>query len=104
MEIRTRDNGGFLEVAISGEMNIYGALDIKAALVKAIEESDGVVLDLSGVSGFDSAGAQLLLLGARESMNAGKKFTVSARSREVESVLGLLNLSGRVESAGGARS
>lgn len=104
MEIRTRNNGGTAEIAISGEMNIYGALDIKAALVKAIEESDGVSLDLSGVSEFDSSGAQLLLLGARESMNAGKKFTIEAVSPEVETVIGLLNISGCVESSGGARS
>jgi len=100
MEIRTLDNNGLAELAISGEMNIYGALEIKAALVKALEEAEAVSLDLSGVSEFDSAGAQLLLLGARESARAGKKFTLAARSPEVDSVIGLLNLSACIESAG----
>lgn len=103
MEIRTQNNGGLAEVAITGEMNIYAALDIKSALMKSIEEAEGVCLDLSGVSEFDSAGVQLLLLGARESAQAGKKFAITAKSAEVDSVMRLLNLTGCVESAGGAR-
>jgi anti-anti-sigma factor len=92
MELRTQKNGNTAEVAITGEMNIYNALELKAALVTAVDGAEAVELDLSGVSEFDSSGAQLLLLARKECELAGKKLTLAARSAPVDSVIGLFNL------------
>lgn len=92
MEINIQKNGGTAEFAVNGEMNIYHAMDLKAALLKSIDEAEAVDLDLSGVSEFDSAGLQLLLLARKECGRAGKKLRLTAKSAPVESVTGLFNL------------
>jgi len=92
MEINIQKNDRMAEVAITGEMNIYNALDLKAALLKTIDEAEAVDLDLSGVSEFDSSGLQLLLLALRQSERGGKQLRFTAKSAPVESVIGLFNL------------
>lgn len=92
MEIRTQISGSTAEVAVTGEMNIYNALELKSALMKSIDDSEAVDLDLSGVSEFDSAGLQILLLARRESERNGKTFNLASKSAPVESVIGLFNL------------
>ena len=94
MEIRVQDNGGLSTVAIEGEMNIYRAVELKAMLMKAIDEADSIGLDLSGVSEFDSAGLQLLLLTWKEAGKNNKKLTFSATSAPVDTVVELFNLGG----------
>lgn len=99
MEINIQKNGRMAEVAITGEMNIYNAMDLKAALLKSIDEAEGVDLDLSGVSEFDSSGLQLLLLARKECERGGKQLKFTAKSASVESVIGLFNLGELFESS-----
>lgn len=98
MEIIIQKNGNTAGVAVGGEMNIYNALELKAALMKSIDESETVELDLSGVSEFDSAGLQLLLLARKECERGGKRLRFTAKSAPVESVIGLFNLGELFES------
>lgn len=94
MESRVLENSGSATVAIEGEMNIYRAIELKAGLMKAIDEAESVELDLSGVSEFDSSGLQLLLLAWKEAGRQNKKLTLSAASAPVDSVVELFNLGG----------
>ena len=94
MEIRVQENSGSATVAIEGEMNIYRAVELKARLMKAIDEAEAVDIDLSGVSEFDSAGLQLLLLAWKEAGRNNKKLSFSATSAPVDSVVALFNLGG----------
>lgn len=98
MEINFQKDGNITGVAVMGEMNIYNALELKAALMKSIDESEAVDLDLSGVSEFDSAGLQLLLLARKECERGGKQLKFTAKSAQVESVIGLFNLGNLFES------
>jgi len=98
MEIRIQKNGSTIEVAVTGEMNIYNALELKAALMKSVDEAEAVDLDLSGVSEFDSAGLQLLMLARKECGRAGKQLRFTAKSAPVEAVTGLFNLGELFES------
>lgn len=98
MEINIQKNGNTAEVAVTGEMNIYHALELKAGLLKSIDEAEAVDLDLSGVSEFDSAGLQLLLLALRQSERGRKQLRFTAKSAPVESVIGLFNLGELFES------
>lgn len=98
MEINIQKNGRIAGVAVTGEMNIYNALELKAALMKSIDESEAIDLDLSGVSEFDSAGLQLLLLARKVSEHGGKQLRFTAKSASVESVIGLFNLGELFES------
>ena len=94
MEMKVQENIGSAAVAIEGEMNIYRAVELKARLMKALDEADSIDLDLSGVSEFDSAGLQLLLLAWKEAGKNNKKLTFSATSAPVDTVVELFNLGG----------
>ena len=94
MEIRIQKNGSTIEVAVTGEMNIYNALELKAALMKSVDEAEAVDLDLSGVSEFDSSGLQIVLLACREAEKNNRKLSVKASSAPVDSVIELFCLGG----------
>ncbi len=56
-------------IRVTGEMTVYTASQIKQPLLDAIADgAANVQLDLSGVSEFDTAGVQLLLLIHREAL------------------------------------
>lgn len=71
------------QLRISGDLSIYHANDIKAALL----DRPGISLDLGGVGEMDSAGLQLLLLAIRD---AGVR--VSTASDAVHEALRLTGL------------
>ena len=45
-------------VALSGELSIYSAAEIKSALAEAMGKASEIEVDLSGVTEIDSAGLQ----------------------------------------------
>jgi anti-anti-sigma factor len=81
-------------LAVEGELSIYRASELKAALLDAVASGDALELDLSKVTEMDSAGLQLVLLAAREAKAAGKCFGIAARSPQVDEVLQLCGLEG----------
>lgn len=62
MEIETTSTDELTRVVLFGEMTIYAATDIKAALLAAAGQGRDVEVDLTAVSEMDSAGFQCLLL------------------------------------------
>jgi anti-sigma B factor antagonist len=78
---------------IDGAMDIYRAGDLKQQLFAELEAVDALDLDLSGVSEFDSAGLQLLMLAQRMSHNRGASLRLIGSSDVVREVFGLLRLS-----------
>jgi len=94
MGIRVEENGSTLAVLIEGEMNIYSALELKEGLMRALGDAGSVEADLTGVTEFDSAGLQLLLLASREAAKNGARFSVRAASEPVGAVVELFCLNG----------
>ena len=79
--------GGF---RVTGEMTVYTAGQIKQPLVDALADAPAnVQVDLSGVSEFDTAGVQLLLLVHREALVRGRSLHFGAASNIVREVLTL---------------
>jgi anti-sigma B factor antagonist len=77
-------------IRVTGEMTVYTAGQIKQPLVDAVADGPAEVqLDLSGVSEFDTAGVQLLLLVHREALLSGRNFQLAAESNIVRDVLTL---------------
>jgi anti-sigma B factor antagonist len=74
--------------AIDGELTIYRAAELQAALAQAIAGPDALALDLSGVTDIDGAGVQLLLA-AKKSAPA---LTVQRPSPAVLEAFELLDL------------
>lgn len=81
-------------LAVEGELSIYRAAELKAALLDALAAGEALELDLSKVTEMDSAGVQLVLLAAREAKAAGRRFGIAARSPQVDEVLQLCGLEG----------
>jgi anti-anti-sigma factor len=71
------------DVAISGAMTIYGAAAAKDTLLDALDGAGQLHVDLSQVAEMDTAGAQLLVLLAREAASAGKRVVLSGHSPAV---------------------
>ena len=77
-------------IRVTGEMTVYTASQIKQPLLDAIADGPAnIQLDLSGVSEFDTAGVQLLLLVHRETLLSGRNFQLAAESNIVRDVLTL---------------
>ncbi|NMG04379.1 STAS domain-containing protein [Azoarcus taiwanensis] len=77
-----------------GELTIYSAAECKDALLAALEESDGLEIDLGSVTEIDTAGVQLLILLKSEAKRAGKTLTLSRHSAAVIDLTELFNLAG----------
>lgn len=97
LTIQTGEGG---QVSIEGEMNIYNASALKDGLMNAIKGSNGVLLDLSGVSEMDSAGLQVVLLAWREAGRRTVPFRLTGMSGAVETVLTLFDLKELSEDCG----
>ncbi len=80
---------GTMKLSLDGELTIYTALDAKQRLLASLAQGETVEADLRGVSEFDSAGLQILLLARSEALRAGKNLHWVGFSRAVEEVLAL---------------
>ena len=78
-------------LAIEGELTIFRAAELKPVLLDnpALTE-----IDLSGVTEFDSAGVQLLMLAKKTAMAEGRQLRLLAHSPPVIEVFELLNVAG----------
>ena len=88
------DNNHDTVLRIDGEMTIYRAAELKQTLLAAIENRPALVLDLAGVTEFDSTGVQLLSMAKRAATGLGREFRLQAQSEPVAEVLDLLDLAG----------
>lgn len=60
IQVEHRENAA--RVALAGELTIYTAAEIKAALAEALSDCTEVEVDLSGITEIDTAGLQLMLI------------------------------------------
>jgi len=91
--LEQQDSGGMCRIAVSGEMTIYSAAELKNRLLAAVAGSQVVECDLTEVTDFDSAGVQLLALLQRQA-GAGGSMSITGASETVRELLDLYRLSG----------
>lgn len=84
--------GRVAALAVEGELTIYRAAELKDVLLDAVRQHDAPAFDLSGVTEFDSAGLQLLLVARQEAARQGKTLRVTAASTAVREVFVLLGV------------
>ncbi len=87
-------------LALSGELTIYRAAELKAELLAAAALGESPVLDLAEVSEIDTAGVQLLLLAQREAAARGAALTLTRPSAAVREVFALLELEAHLHTGG----
>lgn len=94
MEMKSESGNGSCVLSLEGEMSIYDAHGLKAALMDALANCDVLDVNLADVTEIDTAGIQLLVLAKREAEARGKRLSLTGHSPAVVSVIELLNLSG----------
>ena len=77
---------------LDGELTIFSAHETKLALLGALQAGTTVDCDLSGVTEFDTAGLQLLLLAKREAAARGAVLRLSGHSPAVLGAFDLLDV------------
>jgi len=80
-------------LALSGEMTVTTAAEIKELLLRTLAVHPKLEIDLLNVTRLDTAGVQLLLLLQREAQRQGKQLGWLGFSLAVEEVMELLDLS-----------
>ncbi len=88
----TKSEMGRRNISINEDMTIYNAAAQKPMLLKALADCQELDLDLSQVSGMDTAGFQILLLTKREAVKANKTVRLTAHSKAVTELLDLYNM------------
>ena len=62
MNVQVEQTGNSARVKLAGELTIYTAAEVKAALAEVMIKSGQIEVDLSGVTEIDTAGLQLMLI------------------------------------------
>ena len=62
MSVDVEYTGTSARVMLTGELTIYSAAEVKSALAEAMARASELEVDLSGITEFDSAGLQLMLI------------------------------------------
>lgn len=79
-------------LCLLGELTLGGAVELKDVLLRALESSAELELDLLNVTRVDTAGVQLLLMLQRGAEAADKRLVLLGYSLAVEEALDLLDL------------
>jgi anti-sigma B factor antagonist len=91
MNIQVEHTGNGTRVKLAGELTIYTAAEIKAALAEVMVESGEIEIDLSGITEIDTAGLQLMLIAKR---NPGTVVRFVNHPASVLRLIDLANLGG----------
>lgn len=94
MSHEEKTGGNASQFALAGEMTIYRAAELKAAMLPEIERAQEVGIDLSRVSEIDSAGLQLMVAAKLEAIRRGKELHFTGHSKAVTDMLDLCGLGG----------
>lgn len=81
-----------VEVYVVGEMNIYKAKENKKILISYLKNNKNVILDLSNVNEFDTAGLQLLMSFKKTLSVNGKNLYLRAPSECIKNIITLLKM------------
>jgi anti-anti-sigma factor len=89
MQMSKQLDGRVARLGLAGELTIYFAAALQAALLESLAECDELQLELSAVTELDSAGFQQLYLWNREARAANKRLWISAHSAATREVFDL---------------
>lgn len=81
-----------VQFAVEGEMTIFRAAELKAAMLPEIARGQEIEIDLSRVTEIDSAGVQLMVAAKLEAILRGKELHFTGHSKPVMDMLDLCDL------------
>ena len=77
---------------LSGDLNIYGVLQLKVSLLEALQQSAALDIDLAELETIDGAGLQVLALLHREAGRAGKPLRLSGGTESLMNVITMVGM------------
>ena len=92
MTVNVVMNNDMCQVSVEGEMTIFAAQEIKAALEEPISKAGEIEFDLSNITEIDGAGLQIMLMAKIKCMERGTKLRFTGHSQPVLEVLDLTDL------------
>ena len=92
MAVNVVMNKDLCQVSVEGEMTIFAAQEIKAALEEPISKAGEIEFDLSNVTEVDGAGLQIMLMAKMASIQSGIQLRFTGHSLPVLEVLDLTDL------------
>ena len=78
-----------IRYTLAGEMNVYTAVKLKELLLKELQSSAGLKMNLAGVNEADTSAFQLLIFLKREAVIIGKSFQITEVSGRLKSIFTL---------------
>lgn len=88
----TQKRNDSTEICISGELNIYSAMDVYQQHFQSIKLKSLVTLKLSGVTEIDTAGMQILLVLIKEIKTQGLSYHVASLNNTIKEYSELFNV------------
>lgn len=79
-------------LAITEDLTIYHALDLKGQLLAALAQTGELELNLAQVQAMDTAGLQLLVMLKKEAQRTGKCVRIVAHSQAVSELVEFCNM------------
>lgn len=95
-ELAIRETAGQVQCLVTGELTIYQAAGVREQLAALVNEHSNAELDLAGVTEFDSAGVQLLLVLKQKARQLGGEWALVNHAQAVTDVLETLNLAAQL--------
>lgn len=83
-------------VAPRGELDLFTVDELKAVLTDRPEQCDAVVLDLRGLTFFDTSGMRLVVETLHELAGTGTRFAIVRGSSDVQRLFALARLDERL--------
>ena len=90
--LTTRSENSLCRASVGGELTIYEAAGLRDELLRALEGHSVLELDLSGVSGMDTAGLQVIMALKKTGRARGVQVTLSHHSEAVTHAIQLFDL------------
>lgn len=80
---RKKNQDGTVSLRLEGEFCIYTVRKLKELFMQQLDGAGGLVLDLAGITRFDTAGYQLLEYAESEARRRSRSFMLGRKSEEV---------------------
>ena len=90
MDLGSGDSGGYVVVALRGELDLMDAAAVAAALRAVAARQPRIIADLAGLEFIDASGVASLSRGRRHARKAGGDLLLATPQRLVRRVLAIL--------------
>jgi anti-sigma B factor antagonist len=90
MDLGSGQSGGYVVVALRGELDLMNAAAVVAALRVVAAREPRIIVDLAGLDFLDASGVAALSRGRRHARNAGGDLLLAAPQRRVRRVLAII--------------